>query len=166
MHSLLALLLRDASADKIEVKRLLHRHHDHLLRTLERVASPDQGSGTPKRPAFPAPTAATPIDAVSNEAKIVAEAGALLQVDEDCAATMLAQLKRHAYNDAHVRATEASASVMAAELLRADLSLLNHAHEQRCLLLRCVHQLLAIAYDVEAELHAVACGAVALLLQA
>ena len=36
----------------------------------------------------------------------------------------------------------------------------------RCfLLLRCVHQLLFIAYDATAELHTVACGQVALLLE-
>ena len=84
---------------------------------------------------------------------------------------MLAQLKRSSFNDAHVLTSAAAnseggdAAAVNLELVRADLALLRHAHEQRCLLLRCVHQLLAIAYDVEAELHAVACGELSLLLQ-
>jgi hypothetical protein len=50
--------------------------------------------------------------------------------------------------------------------MEAELALLRHMHEQRCVLLRCVHQLLTTAFNCGAELHALACGAVALLLQA
>ena len=94
-----------------------------------------------------------------------------LNVDERAAAALLAQFKRTAYNDAQAltRASEegtASSAALQKAALGAELSLLRYAHEQRCLLLRCVHQLLAVAYDADAELHAVACGEVALLLQA
>ena len=49
-------------------------------------------------------------------------------------------------------------------LLPAELRLLEHLHEQRCLLLRCVQQLLAIAFvDSASPLHRVASGRVSLL---
>lgn len=158
-----ALLVRDSSIDKAEVKRLLHRHHEHLLRTLETQASPDRpGTGTSKQPAFPA----RPRDGPSPSDAAVNAAATLLQTDERAAGQMVQLLKRSAYNDVQAL-TKATAAAPAASqaLLEAELSLLRHVHEQRCLLLRCVHQLLVIAYDAAAELHTVACGQVALLLE-
>ena len=45
-----ALLFRDVATDKAEVKRLLHRHREHLLRTLERSPSADREGGAPIAP--------------------------------------------------------------------------------------------------------------------
>ena len=158
-----ALLFRDVATDKAEIKRLLHRHHNDLLRTLERSPSADRVGGAPaKQPAFPAftPNATTATDPA------IAAAMTLLQTDERAASQMVLLLKRDAYNDAQALST-ATTTTRAAEqaLLAAELALLRHTHEQRCLLLRCVHQLLFIAYDATAELHTVACGQVALLLE-
>ena len=84
-----ALLCRDTS--KADVKRLLHRHHELLLRTLERAASAEQPNNTTlKPPAFPAPAAGAAATAATT----------LLDVDERAAASLLSQLKRTAYNDA------------------------------------------------------------------
>jgi len=158
-----ALLSRDVATDKAEVKRLLHRHQEHLLRTLESTPSADRQGGAPaKQPAFPALAA----NATPAADPAVHAASTLLQIDERAATQMVQQLKGDAYNDAQALASTTAATPAAGQaLLVAELALLRHAHEQRCLLLRCVHQLLCLAYDANAELHTVACGQVALLME-
>ena len=49
--------------------------------------------------------------------------------------------------------------------LPAELRLLEYAHEQRLLLLRCIYQMLAIVYLDSGSLHNIVTGSVALLLQ-
>ena len=158
-------LARDAC--KTEAKRLLYRTHDVLLRTLERAPSADSADHRRgvKPPAFPAPATKPAGDTVESCA------ASLLDLDDPTATTLLALFKRSSYNNSQVLAhapmgagTACTASQNAA-LLRAEVELLRHAHEQRCLLLRCVHQLIVVAYDATAELHAVACSELAMLLQ-
>ena len=152
------------------MKRLLHQLHQFLLRTLERTPSADVPSsgGAVKQPAFPAAESST-IAAAEDAASGLAR---LVQLEAAAAKQLLSQLKRHAYNDAQALSSSGGTTTAASaahdvsdRLLRAELATLSFVHEQRALLLRCIHQLLAVAYDASAELHAVACGEVALLLQ-
>ena len=154
------LLQRGSAADKPQIKVLLTRHHDHLLRTLECEPSTDQpGIGSIKRPAFPALTG----NAVPGD-KARKAACTLLQVDDKAAGELIAGFKRDAYNCVQALEIEADVADLHAPLA-AEIALLRYAHEQRCLLLRCVHLLLTTAFNSGAELHIQACASVSLLLQ-
>lgn len=145
-------------AHKEEVQHLLTQHHDHLLRTLETAPSADRPGGTPlKRPAFPAASTTRP----AGGDPLRQAASRLLQIDDDAAGELLSGFKREGINC--VLALTAGAPLL--EPLEAELALLRYVHKQRCLLLRCVHQLLATAFNSGAELHALACAKVSLLLQ-
>ena len=164
--------------DKDSIKQLLIQHHDQLLRTLEREPSADKPGADPKRPSF----AALAKDAKApswleklpaDERAQVLTASTLLQMDNTAADSILISFKTHAPNNAQAfekRAVATPAPHDGAtehallEPLEAELALLRYAHEQRCLLLRCIHQLLRIAYNFNSELHGMACGKVSLLL--
>ena len=103
-----ALLIRDAAVDKVEAKRLLHRYHDLLLRTLECSPSAERPGAPEKMPAFPSPA-----DEASSPTTHAAST--LLQCDARAADQLLVQLKRRAYNDAQVAAVVAALDFAIAE---------------------------------------------------
>ncbi|KAL1525460.1 hypothetical protein AB1Y20_020317 [Prymnesium parvum] len=199
-------LLCEASPPIVELKELLQKHRDELLRTLERFPTADQpgGAGTVKPPLFAAP----PSNAVPPADPCEAHASTLTQMDEHAVRRLLNDFHQEAFNDysafreachkpqlapvtvAPVPAPAAPAPAAASLFGKADASppvestpsgpsaaeylaplpaeaqLLQFAHEQRLLLLRCIRQMLAIVYqDSGASLRNIVCGSVALLLQ-
>ncbi|EOD41800.1 hypothetical protein EMIHUDRAFT_194329 [Emiliania huxleyi CCMP1516] len=146
-----------------EVETLLDTLHGDLLRTLERSPSAHTPGGVPQPPAFPAPSSA-PSPSTSAYERAAAE---LLLLGTDATAQLLVDFERESHNAAQALRRAADDPAAASDplaLLPAELRLLEHLHEQRCLLLRCVQQLLAIAFvDSASPLHRVASGRVSLL---
>ncbi|KAL3926121.1 MAG: hypothetical protein SGPRY_003452, partial [Prymnesium sp.] len=209
-------LLSEADPSLTEVKDLLQKHSDELLRTLETTPSADQPGGSVKRPLFCAPTGGSPPATNPVEDR----AATLVHLDEQAARRLLSDYKLEAYNDwsaFHDAASKpdpapsaaspappalappptpapapalfgapspnaAPASTAAPDetsppigpsaaeylaALPAEAQLIEFAHEQRLLLLRCIQQMLAIIYqDSKTSLRNIVCGSVALLLQA
>jgi hypothetical protein len=146
-----------------EVETLLDALHGDLLLTLERSPSAHTPGG--ELPAFPA---RLPGDSSKPTSTYEGAASELLQLSSATTAQLLSDFERDGHNSAQAlkRAaddTQAGESDPLA-LLLSELHLLEHLHEQRCLLLRCVQQLLAIAFDDSSSpLHRVASGRVSLL---
>lgn len=152
----------DVAVDEVET--LLDDLHGELLRTLERAPSAHGPGCAPQSPAFPAPGAGE----VPPSSAYERAASELLHLGGEATAQLLADFERVGHNSAAAlrRAAEPGAkpAADALSLLPAELRLLDQLHQQRCLLLRCVQQLLAIAFgDAASLLHRVASGRVSLL---
>ena len=161
---------------KSEVAHLLQSQHDQLLRTLEIAESPDLPGGILKQPAFPQPPC------VHQAGSFLQQACSLLHLGESATRNIWANFNKFdnavEYNNAQAlllsNATAMNVAGSAGVLtsrqwllkpLAAELALLQHLHQQRSLLLRCVRLLLSVALDSHSYLHGLAMGHVALMLQ-